>query len=565
MATTTSQDDLYWPITIARSDGQCYQGLDHEPLDLNNPQDVAQLERWEVIIAGHLQIQLAPKDDKKQYKLDGFPRGYELRVAVRKDAARDYYLYGHPAGAKAIFRTPGDFALHALWLASNSQVNNDCSCDLCPRFVEAVLAQRAKQREEQQLQSQFPQQAQQAQVSQPIQQHQIAQHVQNQAAQTQIPQPKTAQQQQIASASSAVRIPPGTSGVTNVFRVGEMVWYKHAAWRLGVILAITPRPGTNIPAGASDSSFSFTIVPLGHSILKQEPLVKDASSMRPFLTFSVPATSLDELKDLSFEDVNWAEYVARQAAESDLARRNTLLQGVGLEASKLGARSINDSYSLFNKMYDDLTPDQLYRMQCYVGVYLGAEMILLQDPIRVAPTPEQISAEPDITNITLVMRVSEITALTSRTQSNARPVLQFRGNTYRTVRSPANAPPQNVQPADTIGPAFAEELATRNTIEKDKSMRWWWVLVENNAVRQENDVTGRYYPTEKLATIIHPDRYQSYVASGACEEPPAYLNTRAQSGMGNNYTGRLPGRTAALADKIGFPFKAPDLIVEDAE
>ncbi|KAK4230085.1 transcription-silencing protein Clr2-domain-containing protein [Podospora fimiseda] len=553
MATMSSQEDVYWPITIARSDGRGYQGLDHEALDLNNPQDVAQLERWEVIIAGHLQIQLAPKDDKKQYKLDGFPRGYELRVAVRKEAARDYYLYGHPAGVKAIFRTPGDFALHALWLASNSNANNDCSCDLCPRFVADTLAQRAKEYEEkmqqQQLQSQFPQQAQQ---------------VQNQVAQI-APQQQQQQQQQTASTASAVPIHLGTSGVTNVFRVGEMVWYKHAAWRLGIILAITPRPGINITIGASDSSFNFTIAPLGHSILKQEPLVKDAMSMRPFLTFSVPATGFEDLKDMSFEDVNWAEYVARQAAETDPTRRSTLLQGVGLEASKLGARSINDSYSCFNKIYDQPTSDQLYRMQCYNGVYLGAEMILVKDPIRVAPTPSQVTAEPDITNITLVMLVTEIDVLTSRTQANSRPTLQFRGNTYRTIRSPANAPPQNFQQPEAMGPAFVEELTLRNRIEKDKSMRWWWVLVETNTARQENDITGRYYPTEKLATIIHPDRFQNYVASGVCEEPPAYLNTRAQSGMGNGYTGRRAGRAAALADKIGFAFKAPDGMVEDTE
>ncbi|KAK4165211.1 transcription-silencing protein Clr2-domain-containing protein [Cladorrhinum sp. PSN259] len=561
MSTTTSQDDLYWPLTIARSDGRGYQNLDHQALDLNDPQDVAQLERWQVIVAGHLQIQLAPKDDDKQYKLDAFPRGYELRVAVRKDAARDYYLYGHPAGAKAIFRTPGDFALHALWLVSNSQANNDCSCDLCPRFVEALLKQREDQRHQQQLQSQLPQQVQQPQVPQQAQQPQATQQVQIQANQ---PQPQR-QQQQTASASSAVRIPPGTSGVTNVFRVGEMVWYKHAAWRLGIVLAIAARAGSSIPVGASDSSFNFTIAPLGHAGLKQEPLIKDALSMRPFLTFSVPATTAEELKDKSFEEVDWHETVRRCAAEPDPAMRSQRLQGTGLEASKLGARSINDSYSCFNKVYDKPTPDELYRMQCYVGLYLGAEMVLLNDPIRVSPTQEQINSEPDITNITLVMRVAEIDVLTSRTQPNARPVLQFRGNTYRTVRSPANAPPQNVQPADTIGPAFAEELATRNTIEKDKSMRWWWVLVENNAVRQENDVTGRYYPTEKLATIIHPERYQQYVENGVCEEPPAYLNTRGQSGNGNGYTGKRPGRAAALADKIGYPFKAPDMIVEDTE
>jgi hypothetical protein len=66
MASSASQSDAstdYWPIQIARSDGQEYPNLDHSPLNPNEDQDVTQLERWEVIVAGHLQNQIAPKDD----------------------------------------------------------------------------------------------------------------------------------------------------------------------------------------------------------------------------------------------------------------------------------------------------------------------------------------------------------------------------------------------------------------------------------------------------------------------------------------------------------------------
>jgi hypothetical protein len=65
MASTTAQQDAsdYWPIHIARSDGQSYPNLDHSSLNPSEDQDVTQLERWEVIVAGHLQNQIAPKDD----------------------------------------------------------------------------------------------------------------------------------------------------------------------------------------------------------------------------------------------------------------------------------------------------------------------------------------------------------------------------------------------------------------------------------------------------------------------------------------------------------------------
>lgn len=58
-----ADDSTYWPIYIARSDGQGYQNLDHQPLDLGEVQDVTQHERWEVIIGFHLANQLAPKVD----------------------------------------------------------------------------------------------------------------------------------------------------------------------------------------------------------------------------------------------------------------------------------------------------------------------------------------------------------------------------------------------------------------------------------------------------------------------------------------------------------------------
>lgn len=68
MASSAAKDDTnadYWPISIARSDGQSYQDLDQKPLDMGEDQDVTQLERWQVIIGGHLGMQLAPKDDSK--------------------------------------------------------------------------------------------------------------------------------------------------------------------------------------------------------------------------------------------------------------------------------------------------------------------------------------------------------------------------------------------------------------------------------------------------------------------------------------------------------------------
>lgn len=61
----TQDGKNYYPITIARSDGRGYQNLDHNAIDPNDDKDVEQLERWQVIIAHHLQFQLAPKGESE--------------------------------------------------------------------------------------------------------------------------------------------------------------------------------------------------------------------------------------------------------------------------------------------------------------------------------------------------------------------------------------------------------------------------------------------------------------------------------------------------------------------
>ena len=215
---------------------------------------------------------------ERQFKLNGFPKGYELRCAVRKDGTRDYYLYGHPAGSKAVYRTPGDFVLHLLWLVSNSTDRSQCSCDLCARMVVDANKQKQAINPPTQVSTQAQGQVQAQQLQPATQQNPF----QSQQAQV-VPQPQPQPQPQAAA-------PARTTGVkclSNVFRAGEMVWYRHTAWRLGVILRVDP-PAGNVNDDGDDSKYEFTLAPLGHSYLNQQTLVKDATSMRPFLTFSVP-------------------------------------------------------------------------------------------------------------------------------------------------------------------------------------------------------------------------------------------------------------------------------------
>ncbi|KAL2263168.1 hypothetical protein VTK26DRAFT_7919 [Humicola hyalothermophila] len=618
MTSSASQTDAstdYWPIHIVRSDGRGYDDLDHNALNRDDDQDIAQLERWEVIVAGHLQNQIGPKDDKRQYKLAGFPKGYELRCAVRSTGTRDYYLYGHPVSSKANYRTPGEFALHALWLVSDSTDNSQCPCDLCPKYLEqrarSDKAQRERfERERMQqlnLSSQAPFQAapagppanpaaqqfgsvQPRPAQQPPQQPQHQhQHQQYQPQQHQHQHPQQLVPQQRGGP------PPGTTSLINVFRVGELVWYKHTAWRLGVILSIAPKPGVPIGPGVPDSHYYFRLAPLGHALLAQASLVKDSQSMRPFLTFSVPNTSIDELKDKTFDTVDWRALTARYSQDPDPAKKALNQQVLGLEASKMGARTINDAFSTFDLLADGTTPDGAFRVQHYAGIYLGAEMVRLGDPLRVTPPlPETnnpaaagAALPPDAT---LIMLVSEIQVLTPTGNGAAHaaatvpvlgPTLQFRGHLYRTVRASAaalstpGAVPGLLTPPEALGEPFVAELASRNAIEKDPSMRWAWVRVSGGggsgggaagggdmAVRGEQDVQGRFYVTERLMSAIDPGRLQSWVERGMLEEAPAYLNNRVHSG-GGQFLGRRPNRAAMLGQAVSVGFGGVEGMVEN--
>ncbi len=584
MASSTTQGDAstdYWPLHIARSDGQSWDGFpgNSHALSPDDDQDVTQLERWEVIIGGHLQNQAGPRDDKRQYKLAGFPRGYELRSVHRNNDSRDYYLYGHPTSSKATYRTPGEFALHALWLISDSTDVSQCPCDLCSKYkpVRAVnqppaaaaatslpssaaaAAAPAPAPASAPRPAAVPQPS--ASVSRSATMTTTQQMSQQQMPQQQMSQPQMPQQPPP---------PPGTTSWTNVFRVGELVWYKHMAWRLGVVIDITPKPGTVAHPGASDSSYHFTLAPLGHAQLEQPTLIKDCQSMRPFLTFSVPNAGMDELRDKTFDMVNWSALTARLTLEPDPAKREVDRQVLGLEASKMGARAINDAFSTFDLLAQGTSPDGAVRIQHYGGLYLGAELIRVGDPIRVTVPQPDSTAPPLPADANPVMLISEIQILTAISPPGGAPArgatVHFRGNLYRTVRSHTTHPlPQGAVPADSLPPAFAEELALRNAIERDKTMRWSWALVSAAAgpVRcAEPDVQGRFYVTDKLMSVIDPGKLQEWVQRGVLEEAPAYLNNRTHSGSGQ-FAGRRMGRRAMLSEAVGVEFRVPLGMVEN--
>ncbi|KAL0472418.1 transcription-silencing protein Clr2 domain-containing protein [Neurospora intermedia] len=383
-----------------------------------------------------------------------------------------------------------------------------------------------------------------------MQQAQQAQQIMQQAQQQQHQQ--QGQQQAQGNPQAPVFAAPGVTSLANVFRAGELVWYKHQAWRLGVILSIAPKRQT--PGPAPDAAFNFLVAPLGHRTLGQQSFYIDAKSMRPFLTFSVPGVgeNFSSLANRTYDSIDWPTFSVQYCQSlglTDPSQLDIARQTVGLEASKLAAKYINDCYSTFNKLNNSNVggaQDTLF----HEGVYLGAEMIRVGDPVRVVGGHVGNGQNNGGTETNAVMLVSEIATDTHGTN------IRFKGNLFQTVRSAPPMPPNVVAP-ESLGPVFIEEVMSRNEIEKYNKARWGWALVERDAVRTEVDTLGRFYVTHRLMNIIDPARFTASVQKGVVEDAHAYLNNRAHSGTGR-FNGRLPTRADTLGMAVNAMFAAPE-------
>lgn len=75
---------------------------------------------------------------------ENFPDQYRLYAQYQTgekygaDERVDYFLYGHPKGLTARYRTVDAFLPHCAWLIYNpGQNSDDCNCEVCtpPRYL----------------------------------------------------------------------------------------------------------------------------------------------------------------------------------------------------------------------------------------------------------------------------------------------------------------------------------------------------------------------------------------------------------------------------------------------
>ncbi|KXJ85494.1 hypothetical protein Micbo1qcDRAFT_237437 [Microdochium bolleyi] len=350
----------------------------------------------------------------------------------------------------------------------------------------------------------------------PPQQQQQQHQQQHQQQQQQQHQQQHQQQQQ--------RILPPVESV--LFRDGEVVWFKNgASWRIGIIIR-------NVSANATAGVRAHCVIrPLAHAALVIPPTAKLEEEMRPFLAFSVPSVSNNLTAALGNKPIHEIDWEAQQQAMAagDPHKKDML----GMEASKMAVLVIDGSYSTFNRQsVPEPTPTRTF----YAGVFLGSERLTAGEAVRIRPSPGDPPSPKPYPNVMAIRAIFvETTAEGER--------LIFFGDVLRLEEVPLSQPPA-IYPHN-LPAAMVREKSFRDKVRAHAGVRHDWVPMpgnmNQNAMRLETDVRGRFYETEKLMSIIDPARLQESVGKGELVEVQQYLNNRTDKA-----TTRTTNRSEAL-------------------
>lgn len=333
---------------------------------------------------------------------------------------------------------------------------------------------------------------------------------------------------------------PTLNNEPTLFRRGEMVWFQQGpAWRIGVIRQV----GTGQIPGCA-------VIPLAHSVLNLADVPKQQHEMRPFLTFSVPAISIPDLQNKTFPQIDWDALLKMNAQRPEF---------IGLEASKMAALEIDGSWSTFNRL--NAGPKQPANKTMYGGVFLGAEMIRLGDPIR---HREKSHGIMEVTEITVTTATSVPNpADPANTMPAATYTLSFRGIEYEAslVAEKAALGPQ------PQGAIFVKDSAFRTAAAKaaGAKQKCVWTIQSWDTVWAERDVGGRLYVTNELIGVTQGvQAAETAITTGAFSEATAYLNNRMQNAASKDFGRKINRRTtvgAAVAP--GLPLVFGEGVVEE--
>jgi hypothetical protein len=307
-----------------------------------------------------------------------------------------------------------------------------------------------------------------------------------------------------------------------LYRPGELVWFnKGQAWGLAII---SKRQTLN-------NKPRYLVQPLSHPLSHPPYQIKDQEDqIRPWLAWSVPLTTNERIRNLTYEQVPWERVV-----HGDLVQGDATVDG-----SILAAKAIDASYSLFDRVDNPLAgPGEVH----YNGMFLGAEKIWVGEPVRLRV----------IGNDIVVLIVQK---LIERTTPPSNSHVTFVGDIYKLNTMPNQYKNRSEWPTPDLPARMVADLRFMNEVaDMAKKGVWYeWQLLEVTARRGIPDVKGRWYETQNLLPILRGrEQFQQDIAKGELVDASMWMNGRGDSSI---LTGqRKKNRKDTLGRAVPADFK----------
>jgi hypothetical protein len=436
---------------------------------------------------------------------------------------QDAYLYGHPLGRKKRYRCPADFFNHLLWLVTDEDGDPDhCTCKICcPEEIPKLEPTPA-----------------------PTEAVEVRKEESRGPAQVLNPRNPNIQQPPKSPGPIASRVNPPLSPMPSslapfrsreqeldaqhsqyIYRPGEIAWFNRgAAWGLGVI---TKRELLRAGEGGNRIRPRYFLQPLSHPFDHPPAgMISDEAMLRPWLAWSAPNPTHDQLKGLTFESVNWQDVLDGKYGQHDAE----------VDGSILAAKSVDESYTPFDQInIPGAAPGTTY----WNGLFLGAEKIWVGEAVRLRSTNST-----DVLVIHYMMAASQT--------NNPTPILVLIGDqySYATISyDPASPPPSNTH----LPRRMQEDLAYRNSITQPRTGQVsYWALTKARAQVTLPEVRGRWYESGLLLpTLQSPQVFENDVRAGIIGDVGLFMNGRCDHPLKGDRVGtRKSDRLSAFGDSI---------------
>ncbi|KFY04202.1 hypothetical protein O988_00936 [Pseudogymnoascus sp. VKM F-3808] len=423
-------------------------------------------------------------------------------------ARQDTYLYGHPNG-KGRFRSAQEFYPHLLWLACDQENNCflNCSCKYCyPDRKVGTEAVKPEQSEIVSKPSEGRAEPLRAASATPLAKEAA---VKARPRTPQVVNSKTAEQQLDSNPANDF-----------IYRQGEIVWFskRTSAWGLAVVLK----------RNMQNNERQYLLQPLSHPLNYPAAVVRDRDSIRPWLAWSVPHPTIAQLRELTFDQVPWDRVVNGEFGKGDAE----------VDGSILAAKSINESYSLFDRVDLPTAPTDVH----YRGMFLGGEKIWVGEPVRLmGRTKDEIVIL--VVNQMIERVIDETSAVT------------IVGDIYKFIEMPMPVEYEDRQnwPVNEDLPVRVNaDLNFRNQVSADAGGNTWceWRLLEPMARKGLNDIKGRWYETKLLLPTLRGQAvFDQDVQAGTVSDASLFMNSRGEV-LGSRPGIRKKNRLATLGGAV---------------